>query len=55
LALHDIDQALATCTRIIGLKQGAIVLDAASDQLQAADLAELYKANSDTQAPQNAG
>lgn len=55
LALHDIDQALATCTRIIGLKQGAIVLDAASDQLQAADLAELYKANSDTQTPQNAG
>ncbi len=42
VALHDIDQALQFCTRIIGLKDGAIVLDAASDQLSASDLASLY-------------
>jgi|TARA_B110000879_G_scaffold212592_1_gene309588 phosphonate transport system ATP-binding protein len=44
LALHDIDQALQFCTRIIGLKDGAIALDAASDQLSASDLAGLYDA-----------
>jgi phosphonate transport system ATP-binding protein len=42
LALHDIDQALQFCTRIIGLKDGAVALDAASDQLSASDLASLY-------------
>ena len=45
LALHDIAQALSTCTRIIGLKDGAIVLDAPSNQLQASDLADLYGAS----------
>ena len=44
LALHDIDQALQFCTRIIGLKDGAIALDAASDQLSASDLSGLYDA-----------
>ena len=44
LALHDIEQALQFCTRIIGLKDGAIALDAASDQLTASDLASLYDA-----------
>ncbi|MDB4352143.1 ATP-binding cassette domain-containing protein [Porticoccaceae bacterium] len=45
LALHDITQALSICTRIIGLQDGAIVLDAPSDQLQASDLAGLYSAS----------
>lgn len=44
LALHDIEQALQFCTRIIGLKDGAIALDAASEQLTANDLASLYDA-----------
>ena len=44
LAMHDIDQALQFCTRIIGLKDGAIALDAPSDQLSASDLAGLYDA-----------
>jgi phosphonate transport system ATP-binding protein len=45
LALHDIAQALSTCTRIIGLQDGAIVLDAPSEELQASDLAGLYGAS----------
>jgi phosphonate transport system ATP-binding protein len=45
LALHDIIQALSVCTRIIGLQDGAIVLDAPSEQLQASDLAGLYGAS----------
>ena len=45
LALHDIAQALSICTRIIGLQDGAIVLDAPSEQLQASDLAGLYGAS----------
>lgn len=44
LAMHDRDQALQFCTRIIGLRDGAIVLDAASDQLSSGDLASLYDA-----------
>ena len=44
LAMHDRDQALQFCTRIIGLRDGAIVLDAASDQLSTGDLASLYDA-----------
>ena len=42
LALHDIDLALAYCDRIIGLKQGRIVIDAASDALNRNDLLALY-------------
>ncbi|WP_108125122.1 ATP-binding cassette domain-containing protein [Saccharospirillum mangrovi] len=42
LALHNIDQALTHCTRIIGLKDGRIILDAPAAQLQSADLAHLY-------------
>ena len=45
LALHDITQALSVCTRIIGLQDGAIVLDAPSEQLQASALAGLYGAS----------
>lgn len=42
LALHDVQQALGFCDRIIGLKDGAIVLDAPSSSLKANDLVELY-------------
>lgn len=42
LALHNIEQALTHCHRIIGLKDGRIILDAPAAQLQAADLAKLY-------------
>ena len=42
LALHDIELALRTCQRIVGLKDGAIVLDAPSAALTTDDLAELY-------------
>jgi phosphonate transport system ATP-binding protein len=45
LALHDVAQALSFCTRIVGLQDGAIVIDAPSDQLQASDLAGLYGAS----------
>lgn len=43
LALHDIDLALATCERIVGLQGGKIVLDAPSATLTAQDLAPLYR------------
>lgn len=43
LALHDVDLALGTCDRIIGLKDGAIVLDAPSSILSVKQLAELYR------------
>lgn len=42
LALHDVEQALGFCDRIVGLKDGAIVLDAPSSTLKASDLVELY-------------
>jgi len=42
LALHDVEQALHFCDRIIGLKDSAIVLDAPCSALQMSDLAELY-------------
>lgn len=43
LALHDVELALGFCTRIIGLKDGAIALDALSSTLRVSDLAELYQ------------
>ena len=43
LALHDIDQALKVCNRVIGLKRGGIVLDARCDQLDRKQLHELYQ------------
>lgn len=42
LVLHDIDLALACCTRIVGLCRGHIVLDAPATALAAADLTFLY-------------
>ena len=43
LALHDVEQALRFCDRIIGLKEGAIVLDAPCSTLKPSDLVELYR------------
>jgi len=43
LALHDIELALASCDRIVGLKDGVIALDAAAASLTPADLAPLYR------------
>jgi len=43
LALHDTDQALKVCTRIIGLKRGRVVLDAPSGQVSPQQLHELYR------------
>ena len=42
LALHQVDQALAVCDRVIGLSGGRLVLDAPSAELCAKDLAPLY-------------
>ncbi|MCP1315709.1 MULTISPECIES: ATP-binding cassette domain-containing protein [unclassified Halomonas] len=42
LAMHDLELALSFCTRIVGLKDGAIVLDAPSETLTAAALQDLY-------------
>ncbi|MFD1008905.1 ATP-binding cassette domain-containing protein [Oceanisphaera ostreae] len=43
LALHNIEQALTHCTRIIGLRAGRVVLDAPTHTLNAADLSGLYQ------------
>lgn len=43
LALHDIELALSTCDRIIGLKDGKIALDAPSAVLTPHELAPLYR------------
>ncbi|UYG00387.1 phosphonate ABC transporter ATP-binding protein [Halomonas sp. GD1P12] len=42
LAMHDLELALAFCTRIVGLKEGAIALNAPSKTLTAASLQDLY-------------
>jgi len=42
LALHDTDQAIRLCTRIIGLKNGVIALDSPSEEVTKQQLAELY-------------
>lgn len=43
LALHDIELALASCDRIVGLQDGRIVLDAPARSLTLRDLAPLYR------------
>ena len=43
LALHDIELALACCSRIIGLQEGKIVLDAPAAELSPQALAPLYR------------
>ena len=42
LALHDVEQALRVCDRVIGLKQGRILLDAPADTVSRQQLARLY-------------
>ncbi|MBZ5488514.1 ATP-binding cassette domain-containing protein [Halomonas aquamarina] len=42
LAMHDLDLALGFCTRIVGLRDGAVVLDAPSNTLDSASLQDLY-------------
>ncbi|CTQ48027.1 ATP-binding cassette domain-containing protein [Jannaschia donghaensis] len=42
MVLHDTGQALRSATRIVGLKAGGIVLDAATADVDAARLMELY-------------
>jgi phosphonate transport system ATP-binding protein len=43
LAMHDLDLALAHTQRIVGIRGGAIALDAPSSALSLSDLAPLYK------------
>jgi phosphonate transport system ATP-binding protein len=43
LVLHDVDQALRVATRIIGLRQGAVAVDAPAADLTADDLLQLYR------------
>lgn len=43
LALHDVALALACCTRVIGLQDGRVVLDAPAETLTPHDLAPLYR------------
>jgi len=43
LAMHDVDLALEFSTRIIGIKDGGIALDAASGELTRPDLDFLYR------------
>ncbi len=42
IAIHDIDLALRYCHRIVGIQDGQIALDAASDRLSPADILPLY-------------
>lgn len=42
VALHDVEMALRHCTRILGLRDGQIELDAPANQLSTAELLRLY-------------
>ncbi|WP_447527674.1 ATP-binding cassette domain-containing protein [Vreelandella sp. TE19] len=42
MAMHDLELALRFCTRIVGLKNGAVVIDAPSETLSSASLQDLY-------------
>ncbi|TGN41672.1 ATP-binding cassette domain-containing protein [Marinobacter confluentis] len=42
IALHDVELALKYCTRIVGIQDGQIALDEASDRLNPADITPLY-------------
>lgn len=42
IALHDVELALAYCSRIIGIQDGQIALDEPSSKLTAADILPLY-------------
>ena len=43
LAMHDVQLALATFPRIIGLRQGSVVLDLPSEEVDEDRLVELYR------------
>jgi len=43
LALHDTNQALQFCDRVIGLREGQLVLDAPASQLSQSELRFLYR------------
>ena len=45
LALHNVDQALAHCDRIIGLRAGRILFDRPADALTPAEIQPLYPAD----------
>lgn len=45
LALHDTALALSTCSRIVGLRDGRIALDAPAASLTPDELAPLYRGN----------
>ena len=38
IALHDVEMALKYCNRIVGIQDGQVALDEASDRLKAADI-----------------
>lgn len=42
VALHDVEMALKYCNRIVGIQDGQIALDEASDRLTASDIMSLY-------------
>ncbi|AXS81950.1 MULTISPECIES: phosphonate ABC transporter ATP-binding protein [Marinobacter] len=42
IALHDVEMALKYCNRIVGIQDGQVALDEASDHLKAADIMSLY-------------
>ncbi|QSP93862.1 ATP-binding cassette domain-containing protein [Marinobacter salinisoli] len=42
IALHDVELALAYCTRIVGIQDGQVALDESSDKLTASDIVSLY-------------
>ncbi len=46
LGMHDIELALSYSNRVIGLQDGRIVLDQASDSLTTADITPLYSTDS---------
>lgn len=54
LAMHDVELALRCSDRIIGLKGGRLVLDAAAQTLTSADLDFLYSHDGDSPSPQAA-
>lgn len=42
IALHDVDLALRYCSRIVGIQDGQVALDEASERLSSADIMSLY-------------
>lgn len=44
LALHDVGQARAACTRLVGLRDGLVAFDAAADRVAPSQVEALYAA-----------